>query len=69
MIKLPNNFELDRYGLHVRLVGEEDAEFIVHLRTDEKLSRYINKTNVGVDKQKEWIKQYKKRERYGTIRK
>ena len=26
MIKLPSNFELDRYGLHVRLVREEDAK-------------------------------------------
>ena len=23
---LPSNFELDRYGLHVRLVREEDAK-------------------------------------------
>ena len=26
MIKLPENFELDRYGLHVRLGWEEDAK-------------------------------------------
>lgn len=26
MTPLPSNFELDRYGLHVRLVCEEDAE-------------------------------------------
>lgn len=26
MTKLPENFELDRYGLHVRLVREEDAK-------------------------------------------
>ena len=25
MTKLPVNFELDRYGLHVRLVREEDS--------------------------------------------
>ena len=24
MTKLPSNFELDRYGLHVRLVREEE---------------------------------------------
>ena len=29
MNKLPQNFELDRYGLHVRLVREEDAEFVL----------------------------------------
>ena len=26
MIKLPENFELDRYGLHVRLVCEGDTK-------------------------------------------
>ena len=26
MTKLPENFELDRYGLHVRLVREEENE-------------------------------------------
>ena len=26
MKPLPSTFELDRYGLHVRLVGEEEAE-------------------------------------------
>ena len=28
MTKLPENFELDRYGLHVRLVREEDAKYL-----------------------------------------
>ena len=26
--KLLSNFELDRYGLHVRLVREEDAKYL-----------------------------------------
>ena len=65
MTKLPENFELDRYGLHVRLVREEDAEFIVNLRTDEKLARYLHATDGSVDKQVEWIKQYKIREAAG----
>ena len=25
-MKIPSNFELDRYGLHVRLVREEEKE-------------------------------------------
>lgn len=29
MIKLPENFELDRYGLHVRLVREKDVQLII----------------------------------------
>jgi hypothetical protein len=62
MTKLPENFELDRYGLHVRLVREEDAEFIVKLRNDPQKGRYISVTSNSVDDQIRWIKLYKKRE-------
>lgn len=65
MIKLPENFELDRYGIHVRLVREGDAEFIVKLRTNEKLSQYIHKTDSNIAKQLEWIRAYKQREAEG----
>jgi hypothetical protein len=65
MTRLPANFELDRYGLHVRLVREEDAEFIVKLRTDENLSQYLNKIGSNIKKQIEWIREYKKREALG----
>lgn len=65
MTKLPENFELDKYGLHVRLVCEEDAEFIISLRTDEKLARYLHATDNSVEKQVDWIKQYKIREAAG----
>lgn len=66
MNKLPKDFELDRYGLHVRLVQRDDAEFIVRLRTDERLGRYIHATDNDVEKQREWIKAYKKREADGV---
>ena len=66
MNSLPSNFELDRYGLHVRLVRKEDAEFIVRLRTDSKLGLYIHSTSSDVTKQIEWIREYKKREEAGT---
>lgn len=65
MTKLPENFELDRYGLHVRLVREEDAEFIVRLRTDSKLGHFIHSTSSDVSKQVEWIMEYRKREEKG----
>ena len=48
MIKLSSDFNLDKYGLHVRLVNEDDAEFIVSLRTDPKLSRFIHDTGNDV---------------------
>lgn len=63
---LPEKFELDRYGLHCRLVNEEDAEFIVAIRTDEKLARFIHPTDADVQQQMEWIREYKQREAEGT---
>ena len=65
MNRLPDTYELDRYGLHVRLVREEDAEFIVRLRTNERNARYIHATSANVADQVEWIKRYKAREARG----
>ncbi|GHT61857.1 hypothetical protein AGMMS50239_13720 [Bacteroidia bacterium] len=65
MKKLPEDFTLERYGLQVRLVNEDDAEFIVALRTDPRLSRYIHETSPSVEDQKQWIRNYKKREAQG----
>lgn len=65
MNKLPLNFEMDKYGLHVRLVNEDDAEFILKLRTDPELSKYIHDTNNDIKEQRQWISQYKRREHEG----
>ena len=54
-----------RYAIQVRLVEETDAEFIVKLRTDLKLSRFIHVTDDSVEKQRDWIREYKKREATG----
>lgn len=59
---LPSDFQINKYGLRCRLVNEDDAEFIVKLRTDPILSRYIHPTENNIEKQKEWIREYKKRE-------
>lgn len=64
--RLSDTFTLDRYGLHVRFVDENDAEFIVKLRTDLQRGQYISHTDTNVDNQKAWIRDYKKRERQGT---
>ena len=63
---LPEDFLLDRYGIHVRFVDESDAEFIVGLRTDAQRGQFISKTGGDVENQREWIRDYKKRERQGT---
>ena len=66
MNKLPKNFELDRYGLHCRLVREDDAEFIVKLRTDPEKMRFVTTISPSIDDQIRWIREYKKRESEGT---
>lgn len=65
MMRLDKNFKLERYGLHIRLVNENDAEFIVKLRSDPKLGKFLNPTQNDVEKQKQWIKDYKIREELG----
>lgn len=66
MKRLPKDFELDRYGLHVRLAQVEDSLFILSLRTDEKLSRFIHATDNDLEKQIAWMREYKKREQAGS---
>lgn len=66
MNKLPADFEIKKYGLYARFVKEEDAPFILKLRTDELSSKYINSTENDVSKQINWIKEYKKRELGGN---
>lgn len=65
MKTLPLNYRIIRYGLSVRLACEEDAEFIVMLRTNASNSRYIHNTNSSITAQEEWIRSYKKREAKG----
>jgi len=50
-------------GIKFRLVDVSDAEFIYNLRMSTKLNRYISKISGTVAHQKEWIKEYKKREK------
>lgn len=63
---LQQNFQIEKYGLQVRLVREENAEFIVALRTNPLKARYISPTSSSVEDQKSWIKAYKEREVAGT---
>lgn len=65
MYTLPDNFELDKYGVHVRLINENDAEFIIRLRTDPKLTKYIHDTPADFELQRAWIRNYKGREAQG----
>ncbi|GHT39675.1 hypothetical protein AGMMS49965_06350 [Bacteroidia bacterium] len=62
---LDENFKLERYGLYVRFVEESDAEFILKLRTNPDLNRYIHQTPPDVEVQRQWIHNYKERQRAG----
>jgi len=59
------NFPSTYYGLIFRLVEESDAAFILGLRTDPKLSRYLSPTGGELTAQTEWIRAYKTREALG----
>lgn len=65
-MKFDSDYTLYRYGLTVRLVNEDDAEYILKLRTDPKLGMFLSTTQNDVEKQKQWIRDYKLREKEGT---
>lgn len=46
----------------LRLATEDDAEFILSLRTDSQLNRFLSKTDSDVKAQREWLREYKCRE-------
>ena len=56
MRKLDKNFQLERFNLHVRLVNEDDAQYIIKLRTDTKLGMFLNPTQNDLEAQKQWIR-------------
>lgn len=49
-------------NINLRTVEIEDAEFIYEMRQDQVKTRYLSKVTGTVESQKEWIKNYKKRE-------
>ncbi|WP_421209340.1 GNAT family N-acetyltransferase [Aeromonas enteropelogenes] len=48
-----------------RLIEVDDAEFILSLRTDDKLNRHLSQTSSSLEQQREWIRNYKEREKKG----
>lgn len=65
-MRLPLDFTIEKYGLKARFVDENDARFIVDLRTDPSLSRFIHATDNDIQKQIDWIRRYKEREEAGA---
>ncbi|MDX9682578.1 GNAT family N-acetyltransferase [Pseudomonas protegens] len=47
----------------LRLVEEDDAEFILSLRTDSNYNQHLSQVTGGVTEQVEWIRRYKEDEK------
>lgn len=54
---------LEKKKLEFRLVSIEDSEFILEIRKNPQLNRYISETNITVKEQIKWIEKYKQREK------
>lgn len=65
MNKLPSNFETTGMGLTIRLVDERDVDYILSIRTNKFLTRFIHQTSDDRETQIEWIRKYKQRESEG----
>ena len=65
MQKLNSDFLHYDLGLNVRLVNENDVDYILSVRTNKHLTRFIHQTDNDREKQIEWIRSYKTREREG----
>jgi RimJ/RimL family protein N-acetyltransferase len=60
-IQLLKDTVISGKNVNLRIATEKDAEFILELRLDPVLSRFINKTDPSVEKQRDWLKNtYKK---------
>lgn len=49
--------------IKLRFVNENDASFILSLRTNNTYNQYLSPVKNDIHQQKKWIKQYKKREK------
>ncbi len=56
---------INKYGIILRAVEVDDAEFILSLRTDSSLNQFISYTNPNLEDQVKWIENYKIREKSG----
>ena len=50
---------------YLRPVREEDASFVVELRTDSQRARFISQSVASVNEQVQWIKSYQQRHQAG----
>lgn len=60
-MEVKHSINMEEYGLKLRPVTLEDAEFICSLRNEIENTRYIGDTSNKVEDQKFWIENYLKR--------
>jgi len=55
------------YGknINLRTVEIDDAEFVFNMRQNPNRAKYLTKITGTVESQREWIKNYKQREKEG----
>lgn len=56
-----HNIELEGFAFRLRPIGDEDAEFVVQLRTDTERGRFIHVTSNKVEDQLAWFADYYER--------
>ena len=52
--------------LYLRLVQEQDVDFILSLRLNQNLNTYLNQISNDKEQQLNWLRDYKQREQHGT---
>jgi RimJ/RimL family protein N-acetyltransferase len=52
---------IDGKNIYFRTVNENDAEYILSLRLNENLNRFLNEVSASVEDQKDWITKQKEK--------
>lgn len=58
---MKHELTLEGYAFKIRPVDERDAAFIIGLRTDPELGRFLHETSESLEEQIEWMRQYFRR--------
>lgn len=53
-------------NLYLRLIQENDVDFLLSLRLNQNLNTYLNQVNDDKEQQLNWLENYKQRETQGT---
>jgi RimJ/RimL family protein N-acetyltransferase len=49
---------LEGFAYRLRPIGDKDAEFIIKLRSDPELGRFLHSTSPSIDSQLDWLAKY-----------